>query len=76
MAKLAPSKPMRHALALGLLGVVISAVGAFATWGRGLGPHWYPLALVALALPQSWAGARLQLMREPRSHRHDARATP
>jgi hypothetical protein len=25
----------------------------------GLGPRWYPIALVVLALPQSWAGGRL-----------------
>ncbi len=78
VARLAPSQPMRHALALGLLGTVISAVGAFATWGRGLGPDWYPLALVALALPQSWAGARLCQMQEQRSQLHDpgVRAKP
>jgi hypothetical protein len=30
-----------------------------ASWNRDLGPRWYPIALVVLALPQCWAGARL-----------------
>jgi hypothetical protein len=28
--------------------------------GPGFGPHWYPLALVALGIPQSWVGGRLR----------------
>jgi hypothetical protein len=61
-ARLAPSRPMRHALVGGAIGMVIATVGAVATWNRGpeLGPHWYPVSLVALALPQAWAGAKLR----------------
>jgi prolipoprotein diacylglyceryltransferase len=31
------------------------------TWSAGpeFGPKWYPLALVALALPSVWAGGKL-----------------
>jgi peptidoglycan/LPS O-acetylase OafA/YrhL len=50
-AGLAPDRPMRHALALGVLGVGLAIVAVVTTWGQGLGPAWYPLALVALALP-------------------------
>ena len=57
-ARLAPHRPMAHALALGVLGTAVSIVGVVATWNSGpeLGPKWYPLALVALGMPQSWAG--------------------
>jgi hypothetical protein len=60
-ARLAPDRPMRHAIALGVVGVVASAAGAVATWNRGpaFGPHWYPLALIALAMPCAWLGAKL-----------------
>ena len=58
-ARLAPDKPMKHALILGGIGVVLGLVGVVATWDMGLGPRWYPLLLVVLALPQCWAGARL-----------------
>ena len=58
-ARLAPSRPMRHALILGVVGVVLSTLGAVGTWNRGLGPHWYPLALIATALPCAWVGGWL-----------------
>ncbi len=59
-ARLAPHRPMRHALALGAIGMLVGTVGLLATWGRGLGPAWYPIAIVAMALPCVWAGARLR----------------
>ena|SRR5438876_6448658 len=58
-ARLAPDKPMKHALILGLVGTVLGLVGVVATWNRGLGPRWYPIALAVLAIPQCWAGGRL-----------------
>ena len=58
-ARLAPDKPMKHAMALGYVGTVLGLVGLAATWGKGLGPNWYPIALVVLAIPQCWAGGRL-----------------
>jgi hypothetical protein len=62
-ARLAPHRPMKHALVGGAVGLVLSAVSAVATWNRpDLGPHWYPLALVATALPCAWAGGRLRAM--------------
>ena len=59
-ARLAPDHPMRHALALGVLGVGISLAGAIATWDAGLGPQWYSLGLAAVALPCAWAGGRMR----------------
>ncbi len=63
-ARLAPDRPMQHALVLGAIGLAVSIVGAVVTWNKGpaFGPHWYPLALVALAMPQAWAGGRLRMM--------------
>ena len=60
-ARLAPDRPMAHALALGGVGVVVSTAGAMATWNAGpeFGPKWYPLLLIATALPCAWAGGRL-----------------
>ena len=61
---LAPDRPMLHALWLGVVGLVLSIVGAVATWNAGpeFGPRWYPLALVASALPCAWVGGRLREM--------------
>ena len=56
-ARLAPDRPMRHAIALGVVGVVLSLAGALATWNRPeLGPKWYPLSLIVLAIPCAWLG--------------------
>ena len=63
-ARLAPDRPMLHALALGVVGVALSAAGAFATWNGGpaFGPHWYPIALIAIAMPCAWVGGKFRVM--------------
>lgn len=58
-AGLAPRNPMRHALALGVVGLALSTAGAIATIPMNLGPAWYPLALVLTALPCAWLGGVL-----------------
>jgi len=58
-ARFAPNRPMRHALILGCVGVVLGTVGLIATWNAGLGPRWYPISLVVLAIPQCWVGGWL-----------------
>lgn len=56
-ARLAPRNPMRHALALGVVGLGLSTAGAIGM--RDLGPSWYPIALVLTALPCAWLGGAL-----------------
>jgi hypothetical protein len=62
-ARLAPDRPMWHALALGVVGAVISAVGAAVTWNAGpaFGPRWYALSLIPIALVCGWAGGALRV---------------
>jgi hypothetical protein len=64
IARLAPNRPMQHALVGGVVGLVVSIVGAAVTWNKGpaFGPHWYPLALIVLAMPQAWAGGKLRVV--------------
>ena len=59
VARLAPHHPMRHALVLGVIGTVLSIVGAVVTWNMDIGPHWYALTLAALSLPSAWLGGRI-----------------
>jgi hypothetical protein len=63
-ARLAPSNPMKHALILGLLGLIASFAGTIAAWNKmpSLGPRWYPIALTVLAIPPAWAGGKLRLL--------------
>lgn len=63
-ARLAPHRPMRHALILGVVGIVFSTIGAVVTWNKGpaFGPHWYPVALIVIAIPCAWTGGKLRLI--------------
>jgi hypothetical protein len=63
-ARLALGRPMKHALILGAIGLVVSIVGVVATWNMEppLGPHWYPIALVVPVMPQAWIGGALREM--------------
>ena len=60
-ARLAPDRPMKHALALGVVGAALSLAALVATWNAG-GPFdvkWYPIALAVVAIPCAWAGGKL-----------------
>ena len=67
IARLAPDRPMQHALVGGFVGLAVSTLGAAVTWNKGpaFGPHWYPLALIVLALPTAWIGGKLRVMQLP-----------
>ncbi|MEP6569914.1 MAG: hypothetical protein ABJC10_09085 [Acidobacteriota bacterium] len=62
VARLAPDRPVAHALVLGIIGVVLSAAAVIGTWTKGpeFGPKWYPLTLVVIALPCSLIGGLLR----------------
>jgi hypothetical protein len=62
-ARLAPDRPLAHALVLGVIGFLLSTAGLLATWGKGpeFGPKWYPIALVVIALPCAFIGGTLRL---------------
>lgn len=57
-ATLAPDKPMLHAMGLGAIGFALGVLGAIAMWDKP--PHWYPIALIILALPCAWLGGKLK----------------
>jgi len=59
-ARLAPHRPMRHVLILGVIGTVLATAGAITSITMAdLGPSWYPIALVITALPCTWLGGVL-----------------
>jgi peptidoglycan/LPS O-acetylase OafA/YrhL len=65
-ARVAPARPIRHAMILGVIGLVLSLLGAMGTWNKGpeYGPKWFLLALIAIAVPCSWAGGKLHENRQ------------
>jgi hypothetical protein len=62
-ARFAPNNPMRHAVALGIIGIVLSLAGLIAAMPLNLGPKWYPISLVITSLPGSWLGGALHRVR-------------
>ncbi len=57
-ATLAPDRPMRHAIILGIIGIIAATLGAAAGWN--LSQHWYPIALIITGLPCTWLGGKLE----------------
>ena len=62
-ARLAPARPMAHAMALGWIGVVLSLAGLVAAQRQSppLGPLWYSIAIVAISLPCAWLGGWIRM---------------
>lgn len=61
-ARLAPHSPMKHALILGVIGLVLGSIGAIAA--ANLGPGWYAWTLAVMALPIAWLGGKLYEQRK------------
>jgi hypothetical protein len=58
-ARLAPAKPMKHVIILGMIGLVFSVAGTIVMWH--IPPHWYPISLDLLALPSAWLGGKIAM---------------
>ena len=56
-ARLAPSRPMWHALVLGVLVLIFTQANTTVLWT--LAPLWYKLASLALVIPCAWLGGWL-----------------
>jgi hypothetical protein len=57
-AKLAPIRPLLHAMILGAIGFLLGIVGAIMSWDKS--PHWFPVTLALLPLPCAWIGGKLK----------------
>lgn len=58
-ARLAPNRPLKHAIILGIIGVVLTIVGLIAMWD--IPPRWYPISLIVLTLPAAWLGGKMAI---------------
>ena len=57
-ARLAPNRPMRHALILGALGLVMNIAATVSLWGTA--PAWYFILNLLLVMPYPWLGGRIR----------------
>jgi hypothetical protein len=62
-ATLSPDRPQLHVRTLAILALAGNLIGLVATWGKGLGPEWYPMLLTVLAYPSVWLGGRFKTNR-------------
>jgi hypothetical protein len=58
-ARIAGHHPMRHAIILGVIGLVLNLGAAIAVWHTA--PAWYHVANLLLVMPAAWLGGRLRL---------------
>jgi hypothetical protein len=73
-ARLAPDRPMRHALILGVLGLVFNIAGTIALWDKM--PAWYHILALALVMPAAWVGGRIREQQLARGAGAASLATP
>ena len=57
-ARMAPSHPMRHALILGALGLILNL--SFYSRMSAMAPSWYTILNLLLVMPYAWLGGRLR----------------
>ena len=55
--RLAPRRPLLHAMVLGLLGFAFNVIGTARQWNTA--PAWYHILSLVLVLPAAWLGGRL-----------------
>ena len=69
-ARLAPSRPMMHALIAGGIGMALAVAGVIYSWDKGpeFGPHWFSITVALTALPCAWIGGRLMGSRQTAAH--------
>ena len=62
-ARVASFQPMQHAIALGIVGMVLATIGAITTWNAGpqFARKWYSIALILLSIPCGWLGGKLRV---------------
>ncbi len=58
-ARLAPRRPMAHAMVIGVVGFVLTIVGTISHADKG--PLWYGITLAFLAIPCAWLGATIRI---------------
>ena len=59
-ARLAPHAPVRHAVILGVIGLVPGVGGIMVAIAKPeLGPLWYPIAIAVTGVPCAWLGGVL-----------------
>ena len=60
--RLAPQNPMKHALILGVLGLIFNIIGTMSQWDTA--PSWYHIVALLMVMPAAWLGGRQAEIKE------------
>jgi len=60
VAKLAPTKPMLHAIILGIIGTLITVIAVSSPSFSEKAPLWFGFTLAAITIPCLWLGVRIK----------------
>lgn len=61
-AVLAPNKPMKHVIIIGIIGTVLSIAGTIAMWDMAI--PFYNITIILMSLPSAWLGGWLFVKRQ------------
>lgn len=56
-AKLAPNKPMKHVIIIGIIGALLSILAAIALWDKAI--PFYNITIILISIPSAWVGGKL-----------------
>lgn len=63
-ARLAPNKPMKHAIIMGIIGTVISLAGSISMWESAI--PFYNISIIVMSMPSAWLGGYLYVKSQTR----------
>ena len=61
-ARLAPNKPMKHVIIIGVIGTVLGLLGSFVMWDKAI--PFYNVAIILISLPSAWLGGQLFIKKQ------------
>jgi hypothetical protein len=61
-AMLAPDKPMKHAMIIGVAGTFLGIMGSIMMWDQAVA--WYNIAIILISIPSAWIGATLFILQK------------
>ena len=61
-ARLAPDKPMKHAMVIGVVGTFLGIIGSVIMWDQAVA--WYNIAIIVISIPSAWIGATLFIIQK------------
>ena len=61
VARLAPAKPLLHAIVLGMIGITITIIAVSSSSFADKAPLWFGYLLAGITIPCLWLGVKIQL---------------